>query len=189
LYSLLENEVIPTFYNRNADGLPIGWLAKMRESMASLTARFYANRAIRQYTNEYYLPRAAAYEARRQNLSALGPRLTNWRRMMEKEWNSLSFGDLQIETRDGQHYFRLEVIFGGVDPEAVQVELFAAESEDSARRQPMARGDKLPDREGGYLFTTQVAATRPAGDFTPRLIPYFPEVAVPLELPLILWRH
>ncbi|HZK13102.1 MAG TPA: alpha-glucan family phosphorylase, partial [Desulfobaccales bacterium] len=134
LYSILENEVIPTFYTRNADGLPTGWLAKMRESMATLTARFSANRAIRQYTNEYYLPRAAAYEARRQNQSALGIRLTNWRRMMEKEWNSMSFGDLQIEMRDGQHYFRLEVIFGGVDPEAVQVELFAAESEDRARR-------------------------------------------------------
>ena len=63
LYSILENEVIPTFYTRNADGLPTDWLAKMRESMASLTARFSANRAIRQYTNEYYLPRAAAYEA------------------------------------------------------------------------------------------------------------------------------
>ena len=187
LYSILENEVIPTFYTRNADGLPTGWLAKMRESMASLTARFSANRAIRQYTNEYYLPRAAAYEARRQDQGALGIRLANWRRMLEKEWNSLSFGDLQIETRDGQHHFRLEVIFGGVDPQAVQVELFAAGPGDHAR-QPMARGEALPDREGGYLFTAQVPATRPASDFTPRLIPYFPGVAVPLEIPLILWH-
>ena len=189
LYSILENEVIPTFYTRNADGLPTGWLAKMRESMATLTARFSANRAIRQYTNEYYLPRAAAYEARRQNQSALGIRLTNWRRQIEQEWHSLSFGDLQIETRDGQHHFRVEVIFGGVDPQAVQVELFAPDPENRAWRQPMARGDKLPDREGGYLFTAQVPATRPPGDFTPRLIPYFPGVAVPLEIPLILWHH
>ncbi len=72
LYSILEHEVIPTFYTRNADGLPTGWLAKMRESMATLTCRFSANRAIRQYTDEYYLPRAAAYEARRQNQAALG---------------------------------------------------------------------------------------------------------------------
>ena len=187
LYSILENEVIPTFYTRNADGLPTAWLAKMRESMASLTARFSANRAIRQYTNDYYLPRAAAYEARRQDQGALGIRLANWRQMLEKEWNSLSFGDLQRETRDGQHHFRLEVIFGGVDPQAVQVELFAAGPGDHAR-QPMARGDKLPDREGGYLFTAQVTATRPASDFTPRLIPYFPGVAVPLEIPLILWH-
>jgi len=69
------------------------------------------------------------------------------------------------------------------------VELVAAEPEDRVWRQPIARGDKLPDREGGYLFTAQVPATRPPGDFTPRLIPYFPGVAVPLELPLILWRH
>ena len=97
LYSILENDVIPTFYTRNADGLPTGWLAKMRESMATLTARFSANRAIRQYTNEYYLPQAAAYEARRQDQSALGLRQTNWRRRLEKEWNSMSFGELHLE--------------------------------------------------------------------------------------------
>ena len=188
LYAILENDVIPTFYTRNADGLPTGWLAKMRESMATLTCRFSANRAIRQYTNEYYLPRAAAYEARRQNQAALGIRMANWRRMMEKEWNSVSFGNLDIETRDGQHHFRVEVILGGVDPQAVQVELFAAGPEEHAR-QPMARGEALPDREGGYLFTAQVPATRPAGDYTPRLIPSFPGVAVPLEMPLILWQH
>jgi starch phosphorylase len=155
--------------------------------MASLTARFSANRAIRQYTNAYYLPRAAAYEARRQDQGAPGIRLAHWRRMLEKEWNSLAFGGLHIETLDGQHHFRLEVIFGGVDPQAVQVELFAAGPGDHAR-QPMARGDALPDREAGYLFTAQVTATRPASEFTPRLIPYFPGVAVPLEIPLILWH-
>ena len=157
--------------------------------MTTLTARFSANRAVRQYTTEYYLPAAEAYEARQAKQSALGIRLANWRRMLEKEWNSMSFGDLQIETRDGQHHFRVEVIFGEVDPQAVQVELFAAESDDRARRQPMTRGDKLPDRDGGYLFTAQVPATRPPADFTPRIIPYFPGVAVPLEIPLILWHH
>jgi glycogen phosphorylase len=186
LYAILENEVIPTFYTRNADGLPTAWLAKMRQSMAGLTARFSANRAIRQYTNDYYLPRAAAYGARRQDQGALGLRLANWRQLLEKEWNSLSFGNLQRETRDGQHHFRLEVIFGGVDPQAVQVELYADGPGDYTR-QLMARGEALPDREGGYLFTAQVPATRPASDFTPRIIPYFPGAAVPLEIPLILW--
>jgi glycogen phosphorylase len=189
LYSILENEVIPTFYTRNADGLPTGWLAKMRESMATLTAQFSANRAIRQYTNEYYLPRAAAYEARRQNQSALGIRIANWRRQLEEEWHSIAFGDLHIETRDGQHHFQVGAVLGRIDPEAVQVELFAAGPEDRVWRQPMSRGDKLTDQEGGYLYTAKVPATRPASDFTPRLIPYFPGIAVPLEIPLILWHH
>jgi starch phosphorylase len=109
--------------------------------------------------------------------------------MLEKEWHSMSFDDLQIETRDEQHHFQVAVIFGGVDPEAVHVELYAAASEGHPWRQAMTRGDRLPDREGGYRFTAQVPATRPASDFTLRLIPYFPGVAVPLEIPLILWQH
>ncbi len=189
LYDILENEVIPTFYARNTDGLPLDWLAKVRASVTTLTVLFSANRAVRQYTSDYYLPAAEAVEARQANQSALGIRMANWRRQLEEEWHSSSFGDLQIETRDGQHHFRVGVIFGRVDPEAVQVELYAAGPEDRVWRQPMTRGDKLPDREGGCLFTAQVPATRPAGDFTPRLIPHFPGVAVPLEIPLILWHH
>ncbi len=65
LYGILENEVVPAFYARNADGLPLEWLSKVRQSMATLTADFSAHRAVRQYTTEYYLPAAAAYEARR----------------------------------------------------------------------------------------------------------------------------
>jgi len=189
LYDILEKGVLPLFYARNADGLPYDWLAKVRASMTTLTPRFSANRAVRQYTTEYYLSAAEAYEARRANKSALGIRIATWRRQLEEGWHSVSFGELQVETRDGQHHFQLEVVFGRLDPEGLQVELFAAEPEDRVWRQPMARGDKLPNRERGYLFTAQVPATRPAGDFTPRLIPYFPGVAVPLEIPLILWQH
>lgn len=189
LYSILENEVIPTFYTRNADGLPTEWLVKMRASMTTLTAQFSANRSVRQYTTEYYLPAAATYEARQVDHSTLGVRLANWRQVLEKEWQSLSFGELQVTTRDGQHFFQVEVMLGKIKPEAVQVELFAAAPEGQTWRQPMVRGDKLSGRNGVYLFTVQIPATRPAGDFTPRIIPYFAGVAVPLENPLILWHH
>ncbi len=189
LYDILEKEVIPKFYERNADGLPTDWLAKVRASITTLTTRFSATRAVRQYTMEYYLPAAEAYEARRTDQSALGVRLANLRRQVEREWHSMSFGGLQMETRDGQHHFQVEVIFGKVDPEAAQVELFAERPGDRPWRQRMLRGDRLPDREEGYLFTARVPATRPAGDFTPRIIPCIPGVAVPLELPLILWHH
>jgi starch phosphorylase len=189
LYNILENEVIPTFYARNKDGLPTDWLVKVRASMTTLTARFSAHRAVCQYAADYYVPAAAAYKARQSDKNAFGIRLANWRRQLEQEWHSLSFGDLKIATQDGQHHFRVEVIFGGVDPEAVQVELFAEQPGGQPWRQPMARGDKLPDREGAYVFSAQAPATRPASDFTPRLIPSFSGVAVPLEIPLILWRH
>ena len=189
LYDILENDVIPSFYDRNADGLPAQWLAKVRESMTTLTARFSANRAVRQYTTEYYLPAAAAFAERGANQTALGLRLAQQRQALEQQWSSLAFGDLRVETRDGQHHFHVEVDFGGVDPEAVLVELYADGPDGQPFRQTMDQGDKLADRERGFLYTAQVSAERPAQDFTPRLIPYLAGVAVPLEMDLILWQR
>ena len=65
LYDLLEREVIPEFYTRDEQGIPTAWVARMRESMARLTPRFSANRAVREYTEQHYLPAAAAYRAAR----------------------------------------------------------------------------------------------------------------------------
>jgi starch phosphorylase len=189
LYDILENDVVPTFYARNADGLPTDWLHKVRQSMGMLTATFSAHRAVRQYTTEYYLPAAEAYAARWSNQSAVGRDMSNWQRELASNWHTMSFGALQVETEGNQHYFRLEVDFGGVDADAVLVELCAAPRDGVVPRQPMVRGDKAANLENGYEFTAKVPATRPAGDFTPRIIPNFPGLAVPLEMPLILWHH
>src|SRR6185503_7258318 len=60
LYDLLEGEVIPEFYTRNESGTPSAWIKRMRESMARLTPRFSTNRAVREYTEQHYLPAADA---------------------------------------------------------------------------------------------------------------------------------
>jgi starch phosphorylase len=60
LYERLEREVIPEFYTRNEKGIPTDWIARMRESMARLTPRFSANRAVCEYTEKHYLPAAIA---------------------------------------------------------------------------------------------------------------------------------
>ena len=64
LYNLLEYEVIPEFYTRDENGIPTAWVARMRESMARLAPRFSANRTVREYTEQHYLPAAAAYKKR-----------------------------------------------------------------------------------------------------------------------------
>ena len=64
LYDLLEREVIPEFYARDDKGIPTSWVARIRESMARLTPRFSANRTVREYTEQRYIPAAAAYRGR-----------------------------------------------------------------------------------------------------------------------------
>jgi starch phosphorylase len=78
LYGLLEREIIPEFYTRDERGIPRGWVARMRESMARLTPLFSTNRAVRQYTEEHYLAAASAFKERAANQGALGADLLRW---------------------------------------------------------------------------------------------------------------
>ena len=86
LYGLLEREVAPAFYARDGRGVPRAWVERMRESMARLTPRFSANRAVREYTGRYYLPAAAAYRRRAVDTGALGAELVAWRRGLARHW-------------------------------------------------------------------------------------------------------
>ena len=125
LYDLLEQEVIPEFYARDAQGIPSAWLARMRNSMASLTPRFSADRTVREYTGQHYLPRAAAYRERAAERGAGGRRIVDWRRALEKAWPALRFGAMKVETNAEQHVFEVQVYLNDLDPNAVRVELYA----------------------------------------------------------------
>ena len=190
MYDILENEVIPRFYNRGDDGLPRVWIAMMRESMARLTPEFSANRTVREYTEKYYLPAAASYRQRGDSRGALARQIAQWRKAVAERWAKLNFGLLQFETIDDFHNFRVQVYLDELEIDAVLVELYAQAHNGEPRvRQPMIRGDALVGSVNGFTYTAQVPSNRPADDYTPRLAPTFHGVHVPLEAGQILWQR
>jgi starch phosphorylase len=56
LYQLLESDVVPTFYDRDVQGIPRRWLSIVRQAIASITPRFCARRMVKQYAEEMYGP-------------------------------------------------------------------------------------------------------------------------------------
>ena len=190
LYERLEQDVIPEFYARNEKGLSVSWVARMRESMARLTPRFSASRTVREYTEQHYLPAAAAYRKRAANKGALGWQVVDWQRAMDGGWGSLRFGSLRVETDADRHRFEIEVFLNGLDPDSVRVELYAdgITGGDPAREE-MKCGQKFPGRSGSRAYLATTPAARPAGDYTARVIPKRSGVAVPLEVDRILWQR
>jgi len=186
LYELLEREVVPEFYDRGEHGMPKRWLARIRESMARLTPYFSANRSTREYTEIYYLPAAVEYRRRADDAG----RLLQWRGMIRDHFREARFDGVRVHTHEDAHLFQVEVYFGGLDPDAVRVELYA---EPAGNGEPfsadMSRGSELPGPAKGYLYSASAPAARPPGDYTPRLIPHMPGVAVPLEAAEILWQR
>jgi starch phosphorylase len=190
LYGLLEREVIPEFYARDERGIPTAWVARMRKSMASLTPRFSADRAVREYTEQHYLPGAAAYRERAADKGAGGRQVADWREALEKEWPAMRFGEMKVETGGGQHVFEVQLYLNDADPNGVRVELYAdgAGGEGPVRLE-MERVRQLAGDAGGYAYSGRAPATRPATDYTARAIPYHAGVAVPLEAARILWQR
>jgi starch phosphorylase len=58
LFALLENEVIPSFYERGSDGIPRRWTTMMKHAIRTAGERFTASRMVKQYVRDYYLPAA-----------------------------------------------------------------------------------------------------------------------------------
>ncbi len=188
LYRLLEDEVVPAFYQRNEQGLPLAWVARMRESMSRLTAQYSSNRMLREYTEKYYLPLAENYHQRSGD-SAVAEGLLTWQRRLEKHWQWLHFGNVTSREEGGEHCFEVQVYLDDLPVEAVTVELYAQplSAGEPALCQVLNRGDVLAGAANAFLYTARVSADRPATDYTPRVIPSHPLARVPLESQLILW--
>jgi starch phosphorylase len=190
LYALLEREIVPKFYRRDDQGLPTQWIAMMRESMARLTPVFSAARVVREYTEKHYLPAAAAYCARAAQRGKAAKELLQWRRAIDENWPHIRFGQLHVETRDGQHVFEVQVYLDDVDAESVRVELYADPMGDQQTfRQEMQRGHALVGSQGGYIYSASAPASHPASDYTPRVVPFRADAFVPLEASQILWQR
>jgi glycogen phosphorylase len=188
LFDLLEQEVVPEFYMRDANGIPTAWVARMRESMARLTPTFSTNRSVREYLERYYLPASKAFRDRAADHCAAGKRIVDWQRALEQHWPALRFGNVSVRTENGLHTFDVELFCEGIEPSAIRVELFAESSAGAARdiREMTLQPTTAP---GGSWFRTSVPATRPAADYTPRVVPWHDGTSVPLEARQILWQR
>ena len=188
LYKLLEEEVVPSFYDRNADGIPEAWVARMRASMAELTTSFSANRMMREYVERLYLPAGLLYRSRIADNARQASLLCSWRDSLEEHWSELDFGELHVQKEEDGYALGVQLQTGEVNPDAVRVELYA---EPGSSQEPeihtMERHEVSTSDSNSYLYSARLPTYRPASDYTPRVVPHLDGALVPLEAKQILW--
>jgi len=188
LYSVLENEIIPEFYKCDEQGIPRAWVARIRESMSSLTPTFSAGRTVRQYTEEQYIPAARAFALRACTDGELTASFLTWREGIARNWKDVHFGAVRGSEHDGELSFQVEVFLGPLDPDSVKVELYAeCPDGEPPFSQPMHRAEEATLESGAYLYEIRIPATRPASEFTPRVVP-FHLLALPTEIRQMVWQ-
>ena len=96
---------------------------------------------------------------------------------------------MTVEPQGEQRIIAVEVFLKSASPDLFRVELYAdAVPGGAAVRQEMTRWRALPGEAGGYVFGTTVPATRPAADYTARIMPHCEGLAVPLATGWLLWQ-
>jgi starch phosphorylase len=190
LYRILEQEVIPAFYDRGSHGIPGAWVQRMRSSMAELTPRFSTNRMLREYVQRLYLPAAEAFRGRTVDGARAAELLCRRRKALEAHWPQLGLGDLEIREEGDSQAFQVQAFLPGLNPDDIRVQLYAEPREgEEPDIHAMIPGGEVSDPAAGCSYSARIPARRPAADYTVRIIPALDGARVPIECPLILWSR
>lgn len=188
LYELLEHQVIPEFYRRNSENIPVAWVGRMRESMAQLTPRFSTNRSLKEYADNYYLPAAEKYVRYSANDGELGKEKSRFQNKLDEKWSSLHFGKFSANENSGRHYFEAEVFLNGLDANEFKVQLYAnGVNQGDAEKYDMYLMINSTNSDGYKIFRACITTGRAIQDYTPRLI--LANADIPSSAKYILWQR
>lgn len=195
LYDLLENEVVPLFYDRGKDGLPRGWIEMMKAILGELCPMFNTNRMVHQYAVEAYHPalgRRARFEAEGFRIAR---DLAAWRRKVAQAWPSVRVEEVGVDvppdTRVGMVFtVRARVDADGLGPDDLLVQAYLGRL-DANREIVTASWVTMatPDRDTGRMtFSASIPCTISGTlGVTVRVVPRHPELAHLHETARVVW--
>ncbi|MGV8081542.1 MAG: alpha-glucan family phosphorylase [Syntrophales bacterium] len=198
LYDLLEEAVIPTFYDRDLSGIPERWIAAVKRSMQTLVPKFNTERMLAEYYHEMYLPAARRDQELTADQYALARTLVDWKRRIPMRFSSLKLQEATIEGIHGDTIVvdqplsvQVRIDPGKVAPEEILVELVIGPRDGhgfsgSPERVPLKIVDV--EKDGVLIFSGEYTV-RANGTYSYgiRVLPFHPQLATLQETGLILW--
>jgi starch phosphorylase len=196
LYDLLEEQVIPLFYDRGGDSVPNGWVKMMKATLRTVNPVFNTNRMVQEYTELFYVPGIR----RGRGLLADGlhraANLVAWKQRLRERWGRIRLLDTlaapPAECQAGNEFpVRVRIFLDDIKPEEVAVQLYLGRL-DAQRRIVEPRivemGIEGGERPGEWLYGAHVvchAAGRHGYAF--RVLPRHEDLACPHDLGLVFW--
>jgi glycogen phosphorylase len=197
LYNLLENEVVPLFYERDAEDIPRAWIAKMKASMKRLTPVFNTNRMVAEYAERFYIPAGARYLRLKAGHGARVRPLVDWRQRLLTHGSEVRI--TQIKTHDSQEVavgsklqITAKVFLGSLEPSDVRVQIYyGALNPEGEIISGQAVDAKLKDSSGSEHVYEGEIDCRESGScgFSVRVIPFHEDAILPYEVPWVRWEE
>jgi starch phosphorylase len=203
LYDLIEHQIAPRFYDRDADGVPTRWVQSIRHTLSTLSPELSADRMVREYVERLYLPAAEAHRTIAKNSYAPAKALAEWKTRVRAAWpgvfvSHVESGGLDDVPQVGDVlHVRAHVALAGLKPEDVSVEVVYGRAREGDQLDSPRRAVLTPspvgavstgslNLSGAVQFVGSVPLDR-SGSFgyNVRVVPSNPLLSSPAELGLI----
>lgn len=198
LLDILKHRVIPLYYDRDQGGCSTGWVRMSKNSMKSILPRFNAERMVRDYVREFYMPALHQGKHLAENNGAMARELGIWKRKIRTHWHKVKaerVGDLPAALyHDERMVLRLRVYLNGLSSEDISVEcqMGALESQDgtpvfslSARYVLAPEGEPV---NGWQVFSLEITPLQPGlQHYRLRFYPFHTCLAHPYEMGYMFW--
>jgi len=204
IYDLLEKDIVPLFYNRGADGLPRGWLQKMKNSICTIVPAYSTARMALEYNERLYSPAEVRFSRLTARNFARAKALGEWKTRLYQHWPSVRIAG--VESRLGEAPLgangsdelpvgadlevRASVELGKLSPDDVSVELYEGTLDSD---QEISDGHSIPmefvsQKRGISLFVGRTRSQHSGvRGFTLRVLPRNEDLPNPFEPKLIVW--
>jgi starch phosphorylase len=196
IYNLLENEIVPLFYERGPDGIPRPWVKMMKDAMRDLCAVFNSHRMVQEYTRRFYVGAARRWNELSKDNMAGARNLADWRQKLLTNWDAISISNIKSgKTVDLPVKSSLEITadihLAGLAPEDVDVALYYGPlnlKEEFVERNIEIMEATNNDGNGNqhYVGFVPCGQTGKFG-FTIRIMPSSKQLETPYTTGLVVW--
>ncbi|MEG4277202.1 alpha-glucan family phosphorylase [Microcoleus sp. MON1_C1] len=198
LYDLMEKEVVPLFYNRDADGIPRGWTAKMKDSIRLNCPFFNTARMVKDYARRAYFPVSDRFFTMTSDNCAPAKELSHWKKQVLAKWKDIKIEAVDIsqdkEVKVNQSIsVKSRINLMGLTPADVQVELYQGSVDangDIVGGVPVVMEYLGEDANNASLYTADITYTSSGlQGLSLRVLPKHDNLSSPYEAGVILWAH
>ncbi len=198
LYDILENSLIPLYYERDENGIPVNWVKMMKESIKSLAGEYSTHRMVQEYTSRLYIPTIDRVSHLSADSHQPVRRLTQWKQAVLGNWEHVSvvggrnYTEQSIPAISGERItLEAVVTLGSLKPEDVRVELNYGSMDSSGNVTGVEFTDMKFVEEispGTYKASAELVLTD-GGEYgyNFRILPVHPDLADKFEMRLVKW--
>ena len=197
LYNVLENEIVPLFYDRGKDGIPRQWVSSMKWSMQTVCPVFSTNRMVADYFNKFYTNASKRYNKMIENEFDRAKKLNLWKEDIYSKWSKISFentiSEMPSRNLNVGSKFEIKTIVNldNIAPDSVKVEIYYGKlsmKEEIIEPSVVEMKHSADLGNGRHSFSGILECSNSGqSGYAIRMYPYHKDLSYKFEMKLILW--